>query len=223
MSIRRPSYIWYFVFSSSSFFQGIDRLNLQVEKYGLSQTDESESIPYKRLIERKTFDSRIVTKAFHPWDIDTFEKGDKEKLDTPDILKYKIPIVQTGNPPELSTKSTARRNEWFGSISHRFLKLDRYHADQFNIWTSDLIAKDESILLQNLVNKLRLYFNKKFDQVFREKERTLELIHQQIARLRHIQQDLVWPCNSSYPELTRKVRSTCSLGFSGGYNTKILI
>lgn len=183
---------------------GIDRLNLQVEKYGLSQTDESESIPYKRLIERKTFDSRIVTKAFHPWDIDTFEKGDKEKLDTPDILKYKIPIVQTGNSPELSTKSTARRNEWFGSISHRFLKLDRYHADQFNIWTSDLIAKDENILLQNLVNKLRLYFNKKFDQVFREKERTLELIHQQIARLRHIQQDLVWPCNSSYPELTRK-------------------
>lgn len=58
------------------------------------------------------------------------------------------------------------------------------------------------VLFQKLVENLRLHFNEKFDQLFREKERTLDLIRQQIARLKNIQQDLVWPCSSkklSYP------------------------
>ncbi|KAI5706085.1 hypothetical protein M8J75_004661 [Diaphorina citri] len=153
---------------------GIDRPNLQVENFGFPQPDPQTTARYNKLIERKEFDARIVTKSFYPWDVKALEKFENppQEAATDDGLTYERPLVRLVTPRADETPAgvQARRNEWFGS---------------------------------KVTENLRLHFNEEFDQLFKTKEQTIDLIHQQTARLRDIQQDLVFPCNSSYPELPR--------------------
>ncbi|KAJ9574229.1 hypothetical protein L9F63_026125, partial [Diploptera punctata] len=72
-----------------------------------------------------------------------------------------------------------------GSTSHEFVELYPNHHNQFEM-TSYIQLYNEIILLMNVTNKLREYFNEKFNEVYNLKEREMAHVREKNARLYHV-------------------------------------
>ncbi|KAJ9595407.1 hypothetical protein L9F63_013391, partial [Diploptera punctata] len=164
----------------------------EVESYSIFAPDPGFEEEVNWIKERRNLEVHLQSDDhFQPWEAEEDQpKGFVIRASLAGITSSSINIRET-----LSALTTEREEEeeedkalklaLSGSTSHEFVELYPNHHNQFEM-TSYIQLYNEIILLMNVTNKLREYFNEKFNEVYNLKEREMAHVREKNARLYHV-------------------------------------
>ena len=106
--------------------------------------------------------------------------------------RAETPASQASRPgaPETSEEAAGSKYELLGSRSYSYIDIDSaLLIPQLDI-TTQKQSQQQIILLKDVVRQLKMFFNKKFDQLFKDKEEAFEKISALNERLDSVQAEL---------------------------------